>query len=65
MVMHFRTIIVLIVLLFIFVAGGYITSEKGGHIMAMSNKMETVNKDIPKMDIDTPSVTETATFALG
>jgi hypothetical protein len=63
--MHFRSITVLIVLLFIFAAGGYVTSEKGGHILAMSNKMETVNRDIPKMDMDAPSVTETATFALG
>jgi hypothetical protein len=60
--MRYTTIITVIVLLFI---GGYFSIEKGGHTMAMSKPLETVNKDIPKIDVNVPAATETATFALG
>ncbi len=60
--MRYKAILPAIVLLFI---GGYFSIEKGGHTMAMSKTLGTVNKEIPKIDINTPSATETATFALG
>ncbi len=63
--MRYTTFIMAIVSLFIFLEGGYFSIEKGGHTMAMSKPLETLNKDIPKIDVNIPAATETATFALG
>ena len=63
--MRYTTTIIAMVSLFVFLEGGYFAIEKGGRTMAMSKPLVTVNKDIPKIDIDIPPVTETATFALG
>lgn len=63
-VMYKKTLTIFISL-FIFFAGEYIIKEKGGSTMAMSRPLEAYNKDIPKIDMDPPAATETATFALG
>jgi hypothetical protein len=42
-----------------------IALEKGGDTMATAKSQANLIKDIPLIDLNTPLITETATFALG
>ena len=61
----YRITLTAFISLFIFLTGIYFLTEKGGNLMAMSGPVEAYNTDIPKIDMNPPAVTETATFALG
>lgn len=51
--------------LFFLIEGRHYAAEEYGGTMKMTKQMKTMSGDIPLIDRNAPSVTETATFALG
>jgi hypothetical protein len=57
--------IIFLMMSLIFVGGQKFADPEHGGRKPMNRPVEKVNKEIPRIDIKTPSTIKTATFALG